>query len=171
MIRRGAIRLAPSPVNRPLVLFLASGLLSLLIGIATWDPAVPRNPNFTLVQLAQWAIFAFSAGALWLTANLVKDERWLWRLTATFLLVGGGAGILRLAPGLGATVERFTTIAFIRTPFWVLLTALTSGQLLFNRDFALPLARLLVGKPGDRPLLRFRAETGSHLQLGSASWP
>ena len=101
--RHSAFR--PSPANLPLLLFLAASLLSLLIGRATWDLAVPMRGSFLLVQLAQWAIFAFSAGAFWLAANLIKDERWLWRLTAAFLLVGGGLAILRVLPGVGGLVE------------------------------------------------------------------
>ncbi len=132
-VRRGRVRIVPSPVNWPLALFLLAGLLSLLIGRATWDPMVPVGGNFVLVQLAQWAIFAFSALAFWLTANLVTDERTLWRLTALFLLVGGGVAILRALPGLGGLVGRFTTAAFVRAPFWVLLVALAGGQLLWNR--------------------------------------
>ncbi len=139
MVRRraGADRAFAAPTGRWL-LFLAASLLSLLIGRATWDPTVPVGGNFLLVQLAQWAIFAFSAGAFWLAGNLVKDERWLWRLTAVFLLVGGGLAILRMLPGVGGLAGRFTTIAFIRAPFWVLLTAVAAGQLLFNRDLSCP---------------------------------
>ena len=132
MVRRRQVTFAASPVNRPLLLFLGASLLSLLIGRAAWDPMIPVSSNFLLVQLAQWAIFAFSALAFWLTGNLVVDECWLWRLTATFLLVGGGLAILRTLPGLGSLTTPITTIAFIRAPFWVLLTALAGGQLLFN---------------------------------------
>ena len=138
MVTRRHISLAPSATNRPLALFLLASLLSLLIGRATWDPMVPMGGNFLLVQLAQWAIFALSAGAFWLAANLVKDERWLWRLTAGFLLVGGGVAILRVLPGMAGIGGRFTTMAFIRSPFWVLLAALAAGQLLFNRALSLP---------------------------------
>lgn len=137
-VRRRDLRFVPSRVNRPLLLFLGASLLSLLIGRATWDPLVPVKGNFLLVQLAQWAIFAFSALALWLTANLVKDERRLWQLTAFFLLVGGGLAVLRQLPGLGGLTGRFTTIAFVRAPFWVLLAGLAAGQLLFNRQLSLP---------------------------------
>ena len=94
MARRRDVRIAPSRANLPLLLFLAASLLSLLIGRVTWDPTVPVGGNFLLVQLAQWAIFAFSALAFWLAGNLIKDTRWLWRLTALFLLVGGGLAIL-----------------------------------------------------------------------------
>ncbi len=136
-LRRGRVRIAPSPVNLPLALFLAANLFSLLVGRATWDPFIPVGGNFLLVQLAQWAIFTFSALAFWLTANLATDEKTLWRLTALFLLLGGGVAILRLVPGLGGLVGRFVTAAFIRAPFWVLLVALAGGQLLWNRQLSL----------------------------------
>lgn len=142
-VRRRRIHVVASAANLPLALFLAASLLSLLIGRTTWDPFVPTKSNFVLVQLAQWSIFAFSALAFWLTANLVKDERTLWRLTALFLLVAGGVAIGRAVPGLGGLVERFTTIAFIRAPLWVLLAALAGGQLLWNRQLS-PLWRLFL---------------------------
>jgi ABC-type multidrug transport system fused ATPase/permease subunit len=143
-VRRRELRFVALPVNRPLLLFLGANLLSLLVGRATWDPLVPVKDNFLLVQLAQWAIFAFSALAFWLTANLAEDEKTLWRLTACFLLVGGGVAVLRAWPGLGGLVGRFTTAAFIRAPFWVLLAALAGGQLLWNRRLSLPW-RLFLG--------------------------
>lgn len=138
MIRRQELRFAASPTNRPLLLFLGAGLLSLLIGRATWDPMVPVGGNFLLVQLAQWAIFAFSALAFWLTANLIPEERWLRRLAWTFLLVGGGLAIARTIPGLRGLASPITTVAFIRAPFWVLLAALAGGQLLWHRQLPLP---------------------------------
>ena len=136
--RRRQVHIAYSRTNLPLLLFLAAGLLSLLIGRATWNPMVPVEENFLFVQLAQWAIFAFSALAFWLAGNLIQDMRWLWRLTALFLLVGGGLAILLVLPGVGGLASRFTTIAFIRAPFWVLLTAVAAGQLLFNRALSRP---------------------------------
>lgn len=131
--RRKRASLAWSATNRPLASFLIGGLLSLLIGTATWSPAVPRSGNLLLVQLAQWAIFAFSALAFWLTANLVKDETWLRRLTATFLIAGGGLAVVRVLPGAASLTMRFATFALDRAPFWMLLAALSGGQLLFNR--------------------------------------
>jgi hypothetical protein len=133
-IRRRELRWAASPVNRPLVLFLLAGLLSLLIGNVLWEPVIPKPGNFWLVQLAQWAIFAFAALAFWLAANLRDVKTWLPRLTWTFLYLGGGLAILRLLPGLGSVVQRFTTIVFVRAPFWVVLTALAAGLLLFQHD-------------------------------------
>ena len=133
MVRRRQVRVVASPVNRPLLLFLAAGLLSLLIGRATWDPTVPVGGNFLLVQLAQWAIFAFSAGAFWLTGNLVCDEIWLRRLTFFFLAVAGSLAILIVLLGNVNLVScGVVTLAVYRAPFWMLLAALVGGQLLFN---------------------------------------
>jgi len=133
---RRDLRIVRSRANLPLLLFLLAGLLSLLVGNVLWDPSVPRSSNFIWVQLAQWAIFAFAAGAYWLMANWVRDEVWLQRLTFLFLGLGGGLAILRLLPGAGALVSPLTTIAFIRAPFWVLLAALAGGQLLFNQELS-----------------------------------
>lgn len=132
MIRRRDLRLVPSRANWPLLLFLLAGLLSLLVGNAFWDPAVPKSGRFIIVQLAQWAIFAFSAIAFWLAGNWLRDAASLQRLTFFFLALGGGIAILRVLPGVSGLIGRFVTIAFIRAPFWVLLAALAGGQLLFN---------------------------------------
>lgn len=140
MAVRGQMRIRPSKMNAPLLIFLVAGLFSLLVGNVLWSPAVPREGRFILVQLAQWAIVAFSAIALLLTANLVQSERLLRRLTFVFLLVGGTLALLTVIPGLGAAVElhRLLTVAFIRAPLWVLLAALAGGQLLFNPGLSLP---------------------------------
>jgi O-antigen ligase len=138
LIRRRHVRLAKSSTNRPLLLFLLAGLLSLLIGNALWDPAVPRSDHFILVQLAQWSIFAFSAGAFWLTANLVRDARQLQRLTYFFLFAAGGLALVFVLVNGSALVGSIFTVALIRAPFWVLLVALTGGQLLFNRSLSIP---------------------------------
>ena len=133
MMRRRELRLVPSATNRPLLLFLAASLLSLVIGIATWDPVVPRSDSLTIVQLAQWAIFAFSAVAFWLTGNLVRSEASLRRLAFLFLGLGGGIAIVVLPP-VYPLVRPILSGAFMRAPFWMLLAAMAGGQLLFNRQ-------------------------------------
>jgi len=136
MMRRGEVRLAPSRTNRPLLPFPLASLLSLVIGLATWDPAVPRSGSFTMVQLAQWAIFAFSAIAFWLTGNLIQDVAWLRRLAFSFLALAGALAILRVMPVTSSWVYRVATDALIAAPFWMLLAALAGGQLLFNRQLS-----------------------------------
>lgn len=143
MIRRGQVRFTPSRTNRPLLLFLLASLLSFLIGVGTWDLAVPRPSSFSLVQLAQWAIFFFSAGAFWLCGNLIRDQVTLKRLTLIYLAVYGMVVILftypQLLPGSGETVglvHSIVTFALHQAPFWVLLAAVAGGQLLFNKDLS-----------------------------------
>lgn len=131
--RHRDLHFVSSRANRSLLLFLLAGLLSLLIGRATWDPLIPVRDNFLLVQLAQWAIFAFSASAFWLTANLVRDAKWLRRLTFTFLLLAGSLAMASVLPITAGVASRFATLALIRAPFWMLLAALAGGQLFFNQ--------------------------------------
>jgi hypothetical protein len=133
-LRRRKLRWATSPVNQPLILFLLAGLLSFVIGNATWDPTVTKSNNFWLVQLSQWGIFVFAAFAFWLIANVRDPGIWLPRLTWTFLYLGGGLASIWMALGSSRWLGAITTVAFQRAPFWVLLTALAGGQLLFNAD-------------------------------------
>jgi O-antigen ligase len=149
MLRREtAAELPRSRANLPLFLFLGAGLLSLGVGIVIWDPQVPRPANFTMVQLAQWAIFAFSALAFWLTASLIRDEVWLWRLTAVFLAIGGSLAVAGLIPITATATSHFSTLALIRAPFWVLLAALAGGQLLYNRKLPAAWYLLLLAASG-----------------------
>ncbi len=134
MVRNRDLSIVRSRTFLPLFLFLIAGVVSLLIGNATWDPFVPRPLNFVLVQLAQLGLFALSAGAYLLAANMVKDEKWLRYLVWTFLVIAGLLAVLNLFP-VGRSLNRqLMTEAFSRAPFWMLLTAVAGGQLLFNKS-------------------------------------
>ncbi len=133
-VRRREMSIVSSKTNRPLLLFLLAGLLSLLAGNALWAPTVPRPANMTVVQLAQWGLFAISAGAFWLAANLVSSESWLQRLVWFFLLLAVGTAILWQIPSLRSVVQPLATTAFTRAPLWALLTAVAGGQLVFNAN-------------------------------------
>ncbi len=130
----------PSPVssrvNRHLILFLFSGLLSLVIGTALWDPAVPRPSNLIIVQLAQWAIFAFSAGAFWLAGNQLRSQTSLRRLTFFYLAVAGSLGVLWTVSNGTGPIYYVATIVLQRAPFWMLLSAVACGQLFFNQELS-----------------------------------
>lgn len=143
-LRRRDMHFAASRVNRPLALFLSAGLLSLLVGRATWNVSVPTGGNFLLVQLAQWAIFAFSAVAFWLAANLLSDRASLRRLTLAFLALGGVLAIAMVILGVERVVGSVSTSAIFRASFLTLLTGVAGGQLLFNRDLSLPWRAFLI---------------------------
>lgn len=122
----------PSRLNLPLFIFILMSLLSLIIGRVTWDPLVHRNKNFILVQMSQWGIFALSGLAFWLSANIIRNERDLERFTWSFLSVGGVLALLTVVIGVDTLIGDYLPIAIIRPPFWILLTGLAAGQLLYN---------------------------------------
>jgi O-antigen ligase len=136
--------LVPSRVNTPLVVFLAFGIISIIISNLTWDPNVPKSDRFIVVQLAQWALFAFSAGIFWIMGNWVKDEKWLRLLVFWFIFMGGVVALLKVTPAGEKFLFDYGTITHNRAPFWMLLAALTTGQLLYNRQLALRWQILLV---------------------------
>lgn len=127
------LRLAPSRVNRPLILFLVVGLISIAISNIIWDPAVPRSDRFIVVQLAQWALFAFSAGIFWLVGNRITTEVWLKRLVVFYLIVAEAIALIRVMPGNEYIAYSTISYAVERAPFWLLLMAVAAGQLLFNQ--------------------------------------
>ncbi len=137
MVRQRRLHLAASRPNRPLLLFLLAGLVSLIIGQVLWDPGVPQAANLVIVQLAQWAVFAFSAGAFWLMGNQVKSEALLRALTFFYLAIAGSLAIAWVASNGNALVYNITTYVVVRAPFWMLLSAVACGQLLFNRELSL----------------------------------
>jgi len=144
-LRRNKLSWITSRVNRPLILFLLAALLSLLLGNALWDPAVPKSSNFWLVQLAQWYIFVVAAVALWLMAHLIRDRIGLERFVQFYLVVAGVLAMLYVIPGVGARIKPFTTGALGRSPFWLLLSAVAGGQLVFNRQLSSRWRFFLVG--------------------------
>ena len=144
ILRSRRLEIVQSRTNLPLTLFLVASLLSLFIGHVTWDPSVPRDRAFTLVQLAQWAIFALSAIVFWLSGNLIKDERWLKWITMSFLVAGGIVAISLVIPVTAKLASQMTTEATSRATFWVLLFSLAGGQLLFNRKLPRPLQMFLI---------------------------
>jgi O-antigen ligase len=138
-LRAGAVRLPRSRTTLPLLLFVASGLLSLLAGRAYWDPLVPQPGNLTLVQSGQWAIFALSAVIFLVTGELGRRGRWLEWATWAFLAVGSLAVLEWYVPVQGRVLGWHQSSH--RSMFWTWLAALAAGQLVFNQGLG-RLARL-----------------------------
>ena len=125
---KGNISIGTSRVNRPLLLFLIVGLLSIVIGNVTWDPTVPKPDRFIVVQLAQWGVYAFSAGMFWLIGYRFNNITWLRRLTWWCVGLAGLQAITRPLPGGSDLLAHVATLAWFRAPFWILLTAVALGQ-------------------------------------------
>ena len=137
MARRRKLRRVPSITNLPAVAFVLSATVSLLLGNVYWDPFVPRPYNVLWIQLGQWSIFAFSIIAFWLAANMITDLKSLKLVTYTYLGLGGALAILYTLPLLEPIVAAFKPVGATSTAYWVWLTALAGGLLLFNRQLPL----------------------------------
>lgn len=134
MLRRRQLRLVPSAANAPALAFVLAASLSLVLGNVYWDPLVPRPPNILWVQLGQWSIFGFSMLAFWLGANLLANVKSLKLVTYSYLFAGGVLAIVHLLPLLGPAVVEFKPPGATTSVYWVWLSALAGGQLLFNRQ-------------------------------------
>jgi O-antigen ligase len=125
----------------PLLLFLLSGLLSLLASRAYWDPMVPQPGNLLLVQLGQWGLFALSAVIFLVTGQLGARDQWLKIATYLFLAVGSVVVLEHFVPPLRNTLGWSYPKMASRSMFWTWLAAMSCGQLLFNRKLG-ALARM-----------------------------
>lgn len=133
MWKRRPLRLPASRTTLSLLLFVGSGLLSLLAGTVYWDPAVPRAGNLLLVQVAQWAIFALSAAVFLLAGELGRDTRWLQYATWIFLILAGVVVLESYVPWLHRILGWSNPWRAKSGVFWAWLGALAAGQLAFNR--------------------------------------
>jgi hypothetical protein len=135
-------------LSRPLVpwYFLTLALVvSMLVGHATWDPMVPRGGGFVLVQLAQIALYVFSAAAFWVGSVVLRDQKWLSAAFWVFLALGGFLALIMSVAPLYRLTAPMMTIATIRAPFWPLLFSMAGGQLLFNHSLTRPKRLALMG--------------------------
>jgi O-antigen ligase len=125
----------------PLLLFVASGLVSLVAGRAYWDPLVPQPGNLLWVQLGQWGLYALSVAIFLLAADLGQGGRWLELAVWTFLAAASVVVVEFYLPPLGRLLGWSSGGMANRSMFWTWLAALGSGQLLFNRRLR-PVGRL-----------------------------
>ncbi len=143
-LRQRRFSLVRTPLNLPLLAFLAAITLAWLLGDLQWDPFVAKPANVLQVQFGQWAIYAFSLAAAWLAANLLVEERWLRLTTYSFLAIGGVAVLIRTLPGLGDLSERMLVTGSMTSLFGVWFAAIALGQLLFNRRLPAPASLFLI---------------------------
>ncbi len=133
MVLRKSVHLIPSIVNLPLICFVASATISLIVGNLQWNYFAGMASLQS--QLGGWAIFSFSAGVFLLVANQIKDLKWLQSFTIIFLLIAGLVVLGRLVPSIATATSRLVVEpGAIGSLFWVWLVALAGGQAVFNRS-------------------------------------
>ncbi len=146
LIRRREIRFVPSRTTWPLIAFALVATISFLAGQLSWNYFARTAP--LTAQVGGWAVMLFSVAVFLLAANQIKDVRWLEILTMLFLTIGSIYILDRIfmgAIGLSGVMNRLGSDGSM---FWIWVTALAFGQLVFNRQLSrvmqLALAGLLV---------------------------
>jgi hypothetical protein len=68
---------------------------------------------------------------LWLSGNLIRQQVDLERFTLVFLFLAGAVSLAYVVGGVSLLTKQFSMMA--RPPVWILLCALSLGQLLYNK--------------------------------------
>jgi O-antigen ligase len=130
------LRLVASPANLPALLFVAACTLAWLASFLPWLPLASGRPSLP-AQAGAYLLYVLSIGALLLALNHLNTLRLVKIFTWTYL----GFGVLYLFVSFGGSsvVYRWLVNAqYGQSVFWTLLTALSAGQGLFNRDLKWP---------------------------------
>lgn len=95
-VGQGRLQIVRTPMNVPLVVYLAFSVLTAVNGYLFWDPALTRfyggmagggrtAPQVIILELG---LRVLSVGMFWVTASSLSDPKWLRRITLLFLLPG-----------------------------------------------------------------------------------
>jgi hypothetical protein len=142
MLMRQEIRIFPSIINLPAILFIIGAILSLLVGNLTWNYFASKAPM--TAQLGGLAVFLLSIGILLLTANRLPTISWLKWATWIFILMGVLYMISSVLPGLNWINSQVFQKGARGSLFWVWIAVLPAGQALYNTQFSRR-QRILVG--------------------------
>lgn len=108
---KGQGRLVPTPMNRPLIIYLAFSVWTAINGALFWDPAVAHYfagtpgdgrtpPQVVVLELG---LRVLSIGTFWMLASNLTHGNWLRRICLVFFLPGllTCLSFYHLAPNLG----------------------------------------------------------------------
>jgi hypothetical protein len=129
LTRKRTLEIASSRVLLPVVIFLAISVLAFGMGQVPWFVFAHQAP--LTAQAGGFAIFVLSAGALLMTAHVVREERWLQIIVWTFL---GLSAIYVVGRALRLPqIDRLYVLGFTAgSMFWTWLVALAFSQAVFN---------------------------------------
>jgi hypothetical protein len=142
MVASRAIRLRSSAPNAPWLALIAIAGISILAGQAFWNPWVVTKSTFTLVQLAQWAVFTLSACAFFLGANQMRSRKELRVLVALFIVLGGIWFLAMLVPHGSVVASRMFYSGVV---FRVWVVSLAGGLGLFHGGLSWRWRAVLIG--------------------------
>jgi len=131
LIQRPKLRLSDSMIDRALLAMLGVAVLATVAGQLPWFSFARPAPLGA--QLGGLALYFLSAGAFWLVAYRVSNERWLWGMVGMFLAVGAIYLTGRLVPPVRAPIDKFFDASATGSMFWAWMMAVAGGQAIFNK--------------------------------------
>lgn len=134
MLMAGRLHFVPNSANVPLIGLVVTTTLALLIGYLPWNVFATLAP--IRAQVGAWGVFVFSALAFWISANLLREVRWLKLTVWAFITLGALFVATLWLPPL-APVKLLFVFGADGSLFWLWLTVLAAGQALFNNQLSL----------------------------------
>ena len=141
VVQQREIRLVSSETMAPALVLIVITVFSFAMGQLPWFPYARSAPLDA--QLGGFAVYALSFGAFVLTANQIKDLRWLKWLTWIFIIVGSVNAVGLAIPPARSLIR--TIFGATGSLFWVWITALSYGQVLFNPRLRVVWKAVLLG--------------------------
>lgn len=130
------VRLIPSAVNTPALLFVVSGILSWFTSFLPWLPMSSGRPSI-FAQAGAFSLYALSIGLLLMVFNIITERRHLEIFTWLYILLGTFYAAAYIIVGNSQVINRWLVDEhFGNSIYWTLLTAITLGQVLFNHNLS-----------------------------------
>jgi O-antigen ligase len=141
MISKQKVRIRPSPINKPLILFIVISVVAYIWSLVMRDPLLMVWDSFLFVQLAALLVNILLPLVGLMVANKVKETRWL----KAFAWIMIGLGVFVVISNLfNLPVERlFRTGSRGLFSTWVVSMALAMG--LFNDQLNQKVRGFLLG--------------------------
>lgn len=131
-----------SPIMLPILSFLVIAVVAFGMGQIPWFVFARQAP--VDAQLGGFAIVMFSIGAMFLSAHLIKDIRWLQIIVWTFIALGA-LYVLGRALNLSFIDIIYQRAFSAGSMFWTWLIALTASQVIYNHKLNTRVRALLIG--------------------------
>ncbi|MEN4012616.1 MAG: O-antigen ligase family protein [Chloroflexota bacterium] len=141
------IRLLPSRIVTPSLLFILASILAFLFGQLPWYPTRAAS---LFAQLGGLSLFVLLVMTMLVALHRLSDIRWLKYSVWIFIILGAIYNLGFLVPFFRFYVNRLFQRAVVDSLFWLWLFALTFGQAYLNSSlpkgvrFALGLSAIAI---------------------------
>jgi O-antigen ligase len=141
LLSRGRVRLRPSPINLPIILFVVVNLVSYMWSNLLRDPLLLIWDSFPFVQLAALAVNIILPLVGLMVSNKVRETRWLNALA--WVIIGLGTFVI-LAILLNLGIDRIFRNG-MRGLFSTWVVAFALSMALFNDQLSRQMRGFLLG--------------------------